>query len=206
MLDFLSLMISSLLEFINNLGYIGIFLGMAIESSFFPFPSEVILIPAGALIADGQMNFYLVFLAGLLGSLAGAAINFFLALHLGRKTTDFLVSKYGRFFLITKERLEHSDNYFKSHGEITTFIGRLIPGIRQVISVPAGFSRMNFSRFLFFTGLGAGLWALLLIYVGYFFGKNQELISRNLDIAIFITIILSITVVGLYLFLRKKSR
>ena len=117
MVDFFSSIINFLLSFIGGIGYIGIFLGMAIESSFFPFPSEIILIPAGALVASGEMNFFLVFAFALLGSLIGATFNFFLALYLGRTAVDIIVSKYGKFFFITKGTIQKSDKYFKEHGD-----------------------------------------------------------------------------------------
>ena len=165
MIEFFSQIVDGLFAIIANFGYLGIFIGMTIESSFFPFPSEVIMIPAGALIASGQMTFFWVFFAGLLGSLVGALINFFLAFFLGRKTINFLILKYGKFFLLGKKGLERSDDYFKNHGEITTFIGRLIPVVRQLISLPAGFSKMNLFKFCLFTSLGAGIWIAILIYL-----------------------------------------
>lgn len=194
-----------LLNFINSIGYIGIFLGMTIESSFFPFPSEIILIPAGALIAKGEMVFPLVFIAGLFGSLVGAMINFFLALFLGRGAVNFIVSKYGKFFFIRGWEIKKSDKYFKEHGEITTFIGRLIPGIRQIISIPAGFSRMNFFKFILFTGLGSGLWSLFLIYVGYFFGSNSLWISKNANFMTIITLLFSLIVLIIYILYKKRN-
>ena len=181
MLEIITQIASFLVLIIKELGYFGIFMGMLIESSFFPFPSEVILIPAGALIASGELNFFLVFVSSLLGSLSGALINFFLALFLGRAFVDLLVLKYGKFIFINKEKLKKSDEYFKKHGEITTFIGRFIPAIRQLISIPAGFSKMNLLKFCLFTSLGAGIWALILIYIGYLFGNNSELIQRKYE-------------------------
>ena len=194
MIEFFSQIIQGLLGLISKLGYFGIFIGMTIESSFFPFPSEVILIPAGALIASGQMTFFWVFFAGLLGSLAGALINFFLAFYLGRRTINFLILKYGKIFLLGKKGLERSDIYFKKHGEITTFIGRLIPVVRQLISLPAGFSKMNIFKFCLFTSLGAGIWIAILIYLGYIFGNNLELIKTNMTL-IFLVIFLFLSII-----------
>ena len=196
-------LIEILLSIIRELGYLGIFIGMTLESSFFPFPSEIILIPAGVLVAKGEMTFILVFLAGLLGSLSGALINFFLALYLGRTTVDFLISKYGKVFFITNARLKKSDNYFKKHGDITTFIGRLIPLIRQLISFPAGFSKMNLFKFCLFTGFGAGLWTIVLIYIGYFFGSNSAWLDENLNVITLILLLFSLIVVIIYIWRNK---
>jgi len=177
-LEALSQLVIALISLIRELGYLGIFIGMTIESSFFPFPNEIILIPAGALVAKGQMNFFLVFLAGLSGSLAGAWITYALAFFLGRKTVDFLIDKYGKFLFLTKVRLRSADNYFKKYGEITIFIGRLIFIIRHLISLPAGFAKMNFWKFTLYTALGAGIWTVVLICVGFFFGSNVNNISK----------------------------
>lgn len=202
--ELFSHVIGNLLLIIKELGYIGIFIGMTIESSFFPFPSEVILIPAGALVAKGEMTFALVFFAGLFGSLAGALINYFLALFLGRATIDLLISKYGKVFFINREKIIKSENYFKKYGEVTTFIGRLIVGVRQFISIPAGFSKMNLFKFCLFTGLGAGLWTLILIYVGYFFGSNIE---PRLKIIITLALLFfSLIVVIIYLWNKKNNK
>jgi len=194
-----------LLSIINELGYLGIFIGMALESSFFPFPSEIILIPAGVLVAKGEMTFVLVFLAGLVGSLSGALINFFLALYLGRTTVDFLISKYGKVFFINKAGLKKSDRYFKKHGDITTFIGRLIPVIRQLISLPAGFSKMNLFKFCLFTGLGAGIWTAVLIYTGYFFGNNSAWLNENLKIITLILLLFSLIILVIYILRNRRK-
>lgn len=204
-MQILSQLTSSLLALISKLGYFGIFLGMTIESSFFPFPSEVILIPAGTLVSKGEMVLGLVFLAGLSGSLLGAFINYFLALFLGRKTVDYLISRHGKKFFLTEKSLIRSDNYFRKHGEITTFIGRFIPGIRQLISLPAGFSKMNLLKFTLYTGLGAGIWAAVLIYIGIFFGNNAEWINGNLRILTYLVLLVALIVLVLYVLLNKRK-
>jgi membrane protein DedA with SNARE-associated domain len=188
-----------LYSIIKDLGYIGIFIGMTIESSLFPFPSEIIMIPAGALVAKNEMNFILVFLAGVIGSLVGAIINYFLGFFIGRTSLEFLISKYKRNFFLNQKKLEKTDLYFNKYGEITTLIGRLIPGIRQIISIPAGFSKMNFLKFCLFTLIGAGIWNLILISTGYFLGNNIQWLNQNTEIII--TIILFIFTV---FFIYKK--
>ncbi len=198
----IQILIETLLLIIKELGYIGIFIGMTIESSFFPFPSEVILIPAGALVARGEMSFFAVFLAGLFGSLTGAWINYFLALFLGRKTVDYLVGKYGKFMFITNKKLKKTDEYFRKHGEVTTFVGRLIFVVRQLISLPAGFSKMNFFKFSLYTALGAGIWTLVLILVGYFFGSAAQPMMKVIT-ATLLTLSLLITLI--YALTRKKN-
>jgi membrane protein DedA with SNARE-associated domain len=204
--ELLNQLTAVLLSIINELGYLGIFIGMALESSFFPFPSEIILIPAGVLVAKGEMLFILVFLAGLLGSLSGALINFFLALYLGRIAVDFLISKYGKVFFITEAKLNKTDSYFKKHGDITTFIGRLIPVVRQLISLPAGFSKMNLFKFCLFTGLGAGIWTVVLIYIGYFFGNNSIWLNENLKIITLILLLFSLIIIIIYVLRNKKHK
>lgn len=204
--EFLTVLVDFLVSTIGGLGYIGIFLLMAIESSFVPFPSEVVLIPAGLAISKGTMSFLIVFLAALLGSLLGAFVNYYLALFLGRRAVNKLANKYGKLFLISKESVEKSDRYFEKNGEITTFIGRLIPVIRQLISLPAGFSKMNIGKFAFYTGLGAGIWSFILIMLGYLFGENLELVKANLRLATFIAVIASIPVIGIYIYIKFYSK
>ena len=192
----------TLLLIIKEMGYLGIFIGMAIESSFFPLPSELILLPAGVLIAQGQMNLFLVLLFSVLGSVLGALINYFLALFLGRTAVNFLIDKYGRFLFLDKKGLKKTDEYFATHGEVTTFIGRLIPLVRHLISLPAGFAKMNIWKFCIFTALGAGTWTLVLVFTGMFFGGDSQPIIK-----IVTGIILAVlTIIGVvyYLIRRKK--
>ena len=178
-----------LVDLIFDWGYIGIFFLMAVESSFIPFPSEIILVPAGYLASQGQMSISMIMLSGLGGSLFGAFINYYLALSLGRK----FLKRYGKYFFIKESALEKMDSFFKKHGHISTFTGRLIPGIRQLISIPAGLARMHIVTFSIYTALGAGIWAFILTMLGYFIGENQELLGIYLkQITIVVLIILAI--------------
>jgi membrane protein DedA with SNARE-associated domain len=193
----------ALVDLIFDWGYLGIFLLMVVESSFIPFPSEIVLVPAGYLASQGQMSIALIMSSALAGSLIGAFINYYLALTLGRR----FLEKHGHYFFISQSALEKMDNYFKSHGHISTFTGRLIPGIRQLISIPAGLSRMNIVEFSLFTSLGAGIWALILTLLGYFIGENQELINVYLkEITIVVIILLIMMGYVYYQYQKKKSR
>jgi len=187
---------------VSDMGYTGIIVLMALESSFVPFPSEVVVPPAGYLAAQGQMNIYLVILSGLFGSLIGALVNYYIAVFLGRS----FLAKYGRYFFFTPERLVKIDTYFKKHGEITTFVGRLIPGIRQYISFPAGLGKMNIPKFCFFTSLGAGIWVVVLAVLGYVVGNNIELIKSNLQPITIITLCVLTVIVAVYIYWHRKRR
>ncbi|PHS58513.1 MAG: DedA family protein [Sulfurimonas sp.] len=189
-----------LVDLIFDWGYIGIFLLMAIESSFVPFPSEIVLIPAGYLASQGQMSISLIMLSGLSGSMIGALINYYLALKLGRK----ILKRYGKYFFIKEETLKKMDNFFDKHGHISTFIGRLIPGVRQLISVPAGLSKMNLIVFSTYTALGAGIWAFILTILGYFIGENQELIDFYLK-QITITVLFLLVLLGSWYAYKTKG-
>ena len=135
--------VTYLVDLVADWGYLGIFLLMALESSFFPFPSEVVMIPAGYLVYTGQMNLYMAFAAGAFGSLAGALFNYYLCYFLGRP----FVAKYGKYVGITDEKMAKFESFFNRYGEISTFNCRLIPGIRQYISLPAGLAKMNIFTF-----------------------------------------------------------
>ena len=190
----------TLVDLIFDWGYLGIFIMMAIESSFIPFPSEIVLIPAGYLASKGEMSITMIMLAGLGGSLIGAFINYFLALSLGRK----ILIKYGKYFFITETTLNRMDDYFAKHGAISTFIGRLIPGIRQLISIPAGIARMNLVKFSIYTSLGAGIWAFILTMLGYFIGENQDLIDTYLKQITILVLFLLVLLGSWYAYKRRQ--
>ena len=197
-------MLSSVVDFIvqtvGSLGYLGIFIMMFLESSFFPFPSEVVMIPAGYLAYKGEMNIYIAIVAGILGSLAGALFNYYLAIKFGRK---FLI-KYGKYFFIKEPTIIKMEEFFKSHGHISTFSGRLIPAVRQYISFPAGLARMNLFIFCIYTSLGAGIWVIILTLLGYFLGGNEALIKEYLHYII-IGILVSLVVLGIWYYNRVKK-
>jgi len=194
---------SYLVDTIFNLGYIGIFLLMAIESSFIPFPSEVVLIPAGYLISLGKMHFAFVLISAIAGSLFGAYINYFLSLYLGRR----FLNRYGKYFFISQQTLQKLDHFFQTHGAVSTFTGRLIPGIRQLISIPAGLAKMDIKTFSLYTAFGAGIWSLILIILGYFIGANQELITTYLkEITTAISICVALGLLWYTLRNRNKER
>lgn len=196
-----------IVDIIRSLGYLGIFIGMVIESSFIPFPSELILPFAGFLVSKGEMSFAFVLIAAILGSIVGAYINYFLALSLGRRIINKLVSRYGRILFINHSSLEKSEKFFEAHGEITTFTGRLIPLIRQLISIPAGFCRMNLIKFSIYTSLGAGIWAAILIYLGYLLGENQELAKSYLpEISIVVSLLAGIILLAYIILKIRKKR
>jgi len=190
-----------LVDKVGDMGYFGIFLLMFLESTFFPFPSEVIMIPAGYLAYKGEVSLAAVVFIGILGSVAGALFNYYLAYYFGRA---FLL-RYGKYMLIKPQTLEKLESFFCKHGELSTFNGRLIPGIRQLISLPAGLAKMNVVKFSFYTALGAGIWVIILVALGYLLGSNEALLSKYLRSATLIAL-LSVVLVTLFYIIRKRWR
>lgn len=153
---------------LESSGYFGIFLLMAIESSFIPFPSEVVMLPAGVLAHQGKMSVVGAIIAGTLGSLVGGLFNYYFARLVGRA----FLERYGKYFFMPMEQLHKAERVWEKHGELTTFVCRLLPAIRQLISIPAGLARMNLFRFCLWTSIGAGLWVSILTLTGYFLGEQ----------------------------------
>jgi len=186
---------------VDSWGYAGIFVAMFLESSFFPFPSEVVMIPAGYLAFQGKMNIAMAIFSGIAGSLTGALFNYFLAAKYGR---PFLL-RYGKYFFLKPESLQKLEDFFAKHGDISTFNGRLIPGIRQYISMPAGLARMHVGKFSLYTILGAGIWVTVLTLLGYYLGANEDQVAQYLKSA---TVFALIFIVGLSFFywLRQRNK
>ena len=194
--------VNFLVETIGSLGYFGIFFLMFLESTVFPIPSEVVMIPAGYLAYKGEMNIYIVILLGILGSLGGALFNYFFALKFGR---TFLL-KYGKYFFVSHESIEKTEKFFKNHGHISTFSGRLIPGLRHYISLPAGLAKMNLFVFCLYTSLGATIWVVILTLLGYYLGDNEALVKEYLRYLI-IGLLISLAILGFWYYRKvKKSK
>lgn len=186
------------LELIKEWGYVGIFFLMALESTVVPIPSEIVMIPAGYLSHDGHLDPYLSIIAGTFGSLLGATINYVVSRKYGR---SFLWN-YGKYLLLPRRRLAQMDYFFKRHGEISTFIGRLLPVARHYISIPAGIAKMRFNRFAIFTSLGASIWMSVLVWLGFVIGNNMAQIKQYTHIFGLFAVIIAVSI---FVYIRQKD-
>lgn len=212
MIDILSTWLGQAVTWLTDtifaLGYPGIVTLMALESSFFPFPSEVVLPPAGYLAAQGRMNPWWAGAAGVAGSVLGAVFNYGVAVWLGRP----LLHRYGKYLLIKEATLDRAEAFFRRHGEISTFVGRLIPVIRQYISLPAGLARMRLERFALYTALGAGIWCAILTWVGWFLGRRtaalrqlpREEVHRYVSLALLFLVPFVIALLAVYVIRHRR--
>ena len=207
----LTAIVNWIVSIVGQWGYTGVVVMMFLESSCFPFPSEVVMIPAGYLSSPAylkdpmykpghEMNMYLAILMGIIGSWLGALFNYYLALWLGRP----LLLKWGKYLLISEKNFEKAERFFQKHGEIGTFTGRMVPVVRQYISLPAGLLRMNMWHFLFYTGLGAGLWVAILTVIGYVAGQNRELIERYSKQATGLCVAGCLALIVSYVLIRRR--
>ena len=194
--------VNAIVELVGQFGYLGIFIMMFLESTFFPFPSEVAMIPAGYLASKGDMNLIVAIIVGTSGSLLGALFNYYLAKKYGRRG----VLKFGKYFFFTEEKLIKMETFFVKHGSFSTFISRLIPGVRQLVSLPAGLSKMPLNKFALYTTLGAGIWVIVLTLLGYFIGENELLLKEYLHQIVLITLGLIVIASILYVFMNKKTK
>ncbi|MBR0256115.1 MAG: DedA family protein [Synergistaceae bacterium] len=198
--------ISALTEWLVNtigqMGYTGIISLMFLESSFFPFPSEVVMPPAGYLAWKGEMSLPLVILAGIAGSILGALFNYWIAVKLGR---PFLL-RYGKYFFVSPESINKADDFFSKHGHISTLVGRLLPVIRQYISLPAGIARMNLGTFTLFTTIGAGAWVMVLTFAGYLLGEHQNLLKEYLHVITLACVAVAVVIAGGYILAMRRKK
>ncbi len=191
-----------LIKTLGSLGYPGIFLLMAIETTVVPLPSELVMPSAGYLASKNEMNIFFVILSGTAGSLAGAYVHYFLGRHLGRP----LLLRYGKYLFISEKKLKRVEGFFKTHGEISVFTGRLLPVARSLISIPAGIAGMNHLRFSLYTFLGAGIWVTVLTYIGYLIGENEELLRRYTKEAVTGVALFAVGVIILYIIIQKHKK
>lgn len=190
-----------LVDFVHHLGYIGIFIMTFVESTFVPIPAEVTMIPAGYLVYQGKMDFLPALLASVLGTVGGSYFNYWIAKRYGRD----LFIRYGKYLMMTPAKLVKLENFFNEHGAISTFTGRLIPGLRHYISFPAGLAQMKLSKFVIYTALGGAIWMAVLLGLGYYIGENEDLVMAYLPLAK-IGILLLVAVVALFYIIRARRR
>lgn len=187
-----------IVDFVKELGYLGIFIMTFVESTFVPIPAEVTMVPAGYLVYQGEMDFSLVMISAISGAIGGSLFNYWIAYHYGR----MLFIKYGRYFFMNEKKLEKIETFFLEHGAFSTFTGRLLPGVRHYISFPAGLARMNLRLFIIFTGIGSAIWLAILLGLGYFIGHEQSMIKAYLP-KIVIGLVLTMAC-AVYVYLRRR--
>lgn len=195
-------MIDFIVNLVHKLGYAGIFLMTFVESTFVPLPAEITLIPAGYLASKGKFDFLTVFIISIIGTVSGALLNYLIAYRYGRT----LLAKYGPYVLLTEDKLSKIEYYFQRHGAFSTFIGRLLPGIRHYISFPAGLAKMNLPQFIFYTSLGGGIWMLCLLTIGYVIGHNQEKSNLYATYATIAILVLSLGLTYFYVKYQLKKQ
>lgn len=197
--------IDYIVSIVWELGYIGIFIMMVLESSFFPFPSEVAMIPAWFLASKWEMSFWFALLVGTFWALVWASINYILGYYLWWTVVKKLIEKYGRYFFIKSHHYEKSEDYFKKHWVITTFLARFITVVRQLISLPAWVFKMNFTKFFLYTWLWAWAWNLILMIIWYIAWENEELIAKYNKELLILSILFVIIIWLIYWYKYKKK-
>jgi len=193
--------------YMAHINYGTIFILMSIESSFIPFPSEIIIPPAAFKAAQGDLNIYGVIASGTAGALFGALFNYYFALILGRKIIHKLSrTRLANLMMIDEKSVDKAEGYFVKHGKTSTLIGRLVPAIRQLISLPAGISKMKLKDFVLFTVIGSGIWNIILAVLGYFLYSQKELLHKNYQILSITMVILGIIFIVFLVYKYIKSR
>jgi membrane protein DedA with SNARE-associated domain len=191
------------INWVNSIGYWGIFLGMVLESACIPIPSEVIMPFGGYLVSTGHLNIIGVILIGTLGNIVGSLIAYAVGLWGGSR----FINRFGKYVFLSKKHLESAESWFDKRGEITVFISRILPAIRTFISLPAGIARMNLVKFLTYTAIGSIIWSGILTYVGYALGKNWDNIQSILHpIAYLVAAIVLVIIVFLIVKVIKSKK
>jgi membrane protein DedA with SNARE-associated domain len=190
-----------LVAFVEHLGIWGIFIMTFLESTFMPIPSEITMIPAGYLVQQGKMDLWSVLSASIVGTIGGAYFNYWIARKYGRG----LFLRYGKYFLMTPEKLTKLERFFEKHGAISTFTGRLIPGIRHYISFPAGLAKMDLKKFVIYTGLGGAIWMSVLLALGYHIGENKELMTVYMPIIKIVMLSAIVLLGGFYIWRHNRG-
>ncbi len=189
-------------DIVHTFGYLGVFIMTFIESTFIPMPAEITLIPAGYLVSEGHMHFTYLLVVAVLGTLFGSLLNYYIAYKFGRR----LLLMYGKYFFINKHKLRLIESFFDKHGGISTFLGRLLPGLKHFISFPAGLAKMNVTIFAAYTACGGAIFNALLLLIGYGVGENKALINKYLAHINIAAIFISIVALVLYLIRYRRSK
>lgn len=199
--EFMQQLVLWSVNLVDAMGYIGVVFLMFLESSFFPWPSEMVMPQAGYLASQGKMNLIAVIVLGVIGSWLGALFNYFLAMKLGR---PFFL-KFGKHFFCPPDKFMLAEKFFHKHGDISTFTGRLIPVVRHLISIPAGLVRMSMTKFLFYTGTGAAIWVTILAVIGYVCGQEMALIKKHAHQATIAVIVGCVLIIGVYVWHHRRK-
>lgn len=199
-------LVNWLLQTLRDVGYPGIVALMAMESSILPVPAELVMPPAGYWVAKGEMNAWIVLACGTVGSVLGALANYWMAHVLGRA----FVRRFGRYVLLSERSLDRAERFFADHGEISTLVGRLLPVLRHLISIPAGIARMSLSRFVTFTALGAFAWCAVLTGIGYFLGRHEDALPSHEEVQRYVGrvmwVVIPLIVVGVTIYVIRHRR
>ncbi len=191
-----------LVDFVHQFGYFGIFIMTFLESTFMPIPSEVTMIPAGYLVQQGHMSLPIVLFCSIAGTVTGSFAMYYVARQFGRR----FLKAYGKFLLFGHEKMDKLDRYFASHGEISIFTGRLIPGVRHVISFPAGLAHMDMKKFCLYTAVGGGIWMTTLIVIGYVIGGNKALVKQYMPYVTACVIAGVVLMITVYMIRHRRKK
>ena len=190
-----------LVNLVESLGYLGLFIMTMVEGTFIPIPNELTLIPAGFLVAKGVMKMWIVLFVSILGNICGSLINYYVAYHYGRS----LVQKYGKYVFFTEQKLAKVESFFKKHGPISVFIGRIMPGLKHFISFPAGLGKMDLKQFCIYTGSGGAIWVTILVFLGDIIGNNEELVARYIKNLNWTVVVGGGLAVAIYMYINSRK-